>query len=175
MSKNTLLILGYGEHGKDKFAEYLADELQVPMCASSSMIAAEAIVFPWFHVHYPGRYATVEECFNDRRRWRYVWHDLISEYNAKDGTRLARKILESQDWYIGMRSVRELSACREAGLFSHTFWVDAGGRKPPEGAGSNSVHYDPSFMVRVDNSGTLDELRAAAVFVANLLRREFAN
>ena len=169
MSHFNTLILGYGEHGKDQFAEYLSAPLRLRTC-SSSYFACQRVIYPWFCKALPSLYETIEQCYEDRRNWRACWHYLISQYNAPDKTKLASELLKTHDVYIGMRCKKEVLACRDKKLFNFYFWVDASQRKSPESAASNSIHFDPSYMVRIDNNGSLDDLKKQALQAAALMR-----
>ena len=163
-----VLVLGYGEHGKDEFAERLAKRIGLQF-ASSSQFACERVVFPWFQEHLPTYYANSQECFAGRRNWRALWHYLIYRYNLEDKSRLAREIMEENDAYIGMRAADEFEACIKEEVFTHVFWVDATGRVPPEDQSSCSIHYDPDIMCMVDNGGDLDQLQEEVELTAGML------
>lgn len=163
-----VLVLGHGEHGKDEFAERLAERIGLQF-VSSSQFACDRVIFPWFQEHLPGYYLIAEECFNDRRNWRACWHELICDYNREDKSRLAREIMEENDAYIGMRAADELKACVKEEVFTHIFWVDAEGRVPPEDQSSCSVQYDHETMCMVDNGGDLDQLQEEVELVAGML------
>lgn len=163
-----VLVLGYGEHGKDEFAARLAKRIGLQF-VSSSQFACDRVVFPWFQEHLPGYYESAEECFEGRRNWRALWHHLICEYNLEDKARLAREIMQENDAYIGMRAADELQACVNAEVFTHIFWVDAGDRVPPEDVSSCSVKYNPDIMCMVDNSGDLNLLQEEVELTAEML------
>jgi hypothetical protein len=149
MARPRILILGHGRHGKDTVAEYLCDRTGLTF-RSSSLFLAERIVMPELAkrgICYP----TVGECYDDRGNHREAWRDIISEYNGKDATRLARAILRESDVYVGMRTAREFSA--SAGLFDHILWVDATGRAIPEDP-TMGIEFETG-MVRIDNGFTL--------------------
>lgn len=165
--------MGHGDHGKDEFGERLAAALSLRFC-SSSMFACERVIFPWFLRHFPELYATPLECFKARREWRVLWHNLIARYNTPLKTRLANAVLEEHEIYIGMRCPLELGASTEGRLFRYYFWVDASERKPPESAGSNGITYDPSYMIRIGNNGTKDELQDRVNETAALMLNEYA-
>lgn len=163
-----VLILGYGEHGKDEFAARLAERIGLQF-VSSSQFACERVIFPWCDKHLPACYSNSQECFLDRRNWRSLWYYLICQYNSDDKSRLAREIMEQNDCYVGMRSSDELEACMREEVFTHIFWVDADGRVPPEDQSSNSIHYDHEIMCMVDNGGDLDQLQEEVELAAGML------
>jgi hypothetical protein len=150
-----LLILGWARHGKDTAAEYLRDKHGVRF-ASSSYFLAEKVVMP--ELSKRGiEYASLDDCYADRVNHRALWRDIIAEYNGDDPARLARAILADCDCYVGMRTAHEYAAAKP--LFDHVLWVDASARGlPPEGRDSMDIDYAPD-MIRIDNSGTLEQLR----------------
>lgn len=152
-----LLLIGPARHGKDTVADILRDDWGLKP-QSSSLFCAEHVMMPYFEsIGKP--YASLDECFADRVNHRDVWHDQIVAYNAEP-TRLTREILGSgHDIYVGMRSGREYAASRF--LFDHILWVDGSKRGlPPEPITSMQISYDPKYMVLIENSGSLDDLKA---------------
>lgn len=172
MARDKILILGYARHGKDTFANYLSSLIDVKLM-SSSKFANESIIYPWFKERFPGYYTDADACFADRGNWRPQWHKLIADYNTPDRTRLARKILQLNDGYIGMRCIHEVKACLEAKLFQRVYWVDASRREPKEDSRSNSVHYDSSCMIKVDNNGTEDDLLYSTFAIISHIEKGF--
>jgi len=151
---SKILIMGYGRHGKDTVAEMLAQLLGVQF-TSSSRAALEEVIYP---VMQPAMgYTSLNECFEDRVNHRAEWYDLICNYNSKDPTRLARKVLERSSIYVGMRSATELQACKHANVFDHIVWVDASRRLPPEPESSCTVTPEMAHCV-LNNNGTLEHL-----------------
>lgn len=167
-----LLIVGHGRHGKDTVAEFFG-ELGGYTWTSSSLACAEHVCLPWFNSaeHLPS-YANAEDCFKDRHgrtpahrsegfefyEHREQWFLAISQYNTPDKTRLARKILETSDMYVGMRSRKELWACKAGGVFDFVIWVDGSERHEPEAPGSMQI--EPWMAdFHIDNNGTLNETR----------------
>lgn len=146
-----LLILGYGRHGKDTVAELIHSETKLAF-QSSSVAAAELIIYPQMKERYPNARA----CFEDRHNHRAEWYKLICEYNLLDPSRLAQEILKSYDIYVGMRSQKELEASKH--LFDLIIWVDASGRIEPEPENSCTVRPD-SAEYFLFNNGTLDDLQ----------------
>lgn len=149
------LILGHARHGKDTAAEYLRDKYGIEF-RSSSLFLAETVVRPALEcrgIAYP----TLEACYADRVRHRALWREIIEDYNRDDGARLAKAILAESDCYVGMRTLREYEASRA--LFNVILWIDATGRGiPPESRDSMTITFDPGWMLRVDNGGTLEQL-----------------
>jgi hypothetical protein len=153
-----LLLLGPGRHGKDTVAEMLREEFGLKFI-SSSLFAAERVMMPYFK-SIGKHYDNVGDCFDDRHTGhnRAVWHEQIQGYNSPDKAKLAREILEESDIYVGMRCCIELKA--SAHLFDHIIWVDASGRGiPMEDSSSMTVVYDPGSMWKINNDGTLENLR----------------
>lgn len=135
-----VLILGYARHGKDTFAKQLTGV----RFSSSSWFAARHFIFE--RLNSQGwDYSTVQECYNDRRNYRAVWHSLIAEYNENDPTLLARRLLLEYDVYVGMRARREVAACFSSELFEVVYWVDASQRLPPES--KSSMDFDLDWVI----------------------------
>ncbi|MBV1929741.1 MAG: hypothetical protein KUG81_09560 [Gammaproteobacteria bacterium] len=148
-----ILVLGHGRHGKDTVAERLNLSLGMSF-QSSSQACSDYFIFDRLKGKYG--YKSSDECYADRHSHRVEWFNLISEYNSKDKTRLARNILESNQLYIGMRCREELNACIEANIFDHIVWVDASGRLPPEDIKSNTITMDDADAVILNNGTLLD-------------------
>jgi hypothetical protein len=137
--------------------------------ASSSFFLAEKLILPYFEQFRnnpqlrDGRwfkaYDSLDECYADRGNFRDIWHDQITLYNEADRTRLCREILDAgNDIYVGMRSQLEYEAVKH--LFNDIWWVDASGRGlPPESLSSMNIRFNPKYMRKIDNSGTLEELQ----------------
>lgn len=152
-----ILILGHAKHGKDTAAEHLRDAHGVDF-RSSSLFLADRVVRPALAARGL-EYDTLEDCYADRVNHRALWHELIAGYNTPDPARLAKAILAECDCYVGMRSKREYDASRS--LFDAVLWIDASRRGlPPEGGDSMDIVFNPAQMLRVDNGGTLEQLRA---------------
>lgn len=152
-----LLILGHARHGKDTAAEHLRDAHGIAF-RSSSLFLAEAVVRP--ELERRGlTYPDLDACYADRVNHRALWREIIEDYNRDDAARLAKAILAVSDCYVGMRMPREFSTSRA--LFDAVLWIDASGRGlPPEGADSMGITFDPAWMIRIDNGGTLDAMKA---------------
>ena len=153
-----ILVLGHARNGKDTVAEILRDRYGMRF-TSSSLFCAERYVLPYMRAR--GHiYDTAEECFADRANHRKEWYDCISAVADKDPTTLTREIFGANDVYCGMRASRDFHAAKAAGLFDLCLWVDASGLGiPPEPRDSCTVEPWMADLV-VDNSGTLEELKA---------------
>lgn len=181
----TILILGYGRSGKDTFASFLAASTGLTF-QSSSAAAAEVI----FNMLPEGCYADPAECFTDRHNHRQLWFDLITAYNRKDKTRLAKKVLEKSNSYIGMRSFEEVKHCLIQNMFSHVVWVERPGNKPETG----SMDFDETMLkdvilslnqdlpqaegihfYKVENSADIDSLEFIAHSYKSVLQLEDVN
>jgi hypothetical protein len=119
-----MMVVGHGRHGKDTAAEVLRDVYGATF-VSSSWFMAERVVYPYFCRHYPIKYGSVQECYDDRANERPIWFDLIAESNAADLTTLGRAIFKEYDLYVGNRNAREFHALRNAGVFDVSIWIDA--------------------------------------------------
>lgn len=149
------IIMGHARHGKDTACLYLQNQWQRAWIGSSYW-AAEHIIMPKF----PGRWQSINECYESRFSERAMWFDLIAEFNTPDGARLARAIFnDGYDIYCGMRNRAELKVCRAAGIVDHVIWIDASDRLPPEDDSSITVTELMADHI-ISNNGTEDELRA---------------
>lgn len=147
-----ILLLGYGRHGKDTVAEMLRD-LKGFSFTSSSMFCAERVVFP----HMAGSYSNAQECFDDRHNHRALWYDLITAFNVPDASSLGRAIFSEYDIYAGLRNSTEFHACKNAGVFDVSVWVDRSKVLPPEDRSSCTVEPWMADYV-LDNNGSLENL-----------------
>lgn len=155
MSKPKLLIIGHARHGKDTAAEYLATQYGFTF-RSSSQMAAEIFIFDSLRTKYG--YQTFEECYEDRMNHRAEWYRLIRSYNYPDKTRLAQKIMERADIYVGMRDRDEIEACREKKIFDYIIWIDAHQRLPQEPPDSFNIDISLSDYI-VNNNLTEGHMR----------------
>ena len=153
--KPKLLIIGHAGHGKSTVCTLLRSRYGMSFAESSQFCAAN-IIMPYFDSIGQG-YQSVEECFADRINHRWIWFNLIREYNSSDATTLAREILDKFDVYSGMRSADELITCKQAKLFDHIVWVDRSEHAPVEPASSCTVLREMANYV-IDNNGTEQQL-----------------
>jgi predicted HAD superfamily Cof-like phosphohydrolase len=152
-----IILLGYGRHGKDTVAEMLRDKYGYRFQASSVFLA-ERVMMPYFNsLQSHIGYASVEECFEDRHNHRATWFEQIELFNYPDRTKLATELFKQNDVYVGMRSAKELQACKVAGTADLIIWVDASDRMPPEDKASCTVEPWMADYI-IDNNGTLEDL-----------------
>ena len=144
-----LLIIGHAQHGKDTLAEIWERHFGLKF-KGSSMAAAEIFIFDALKDIYG--YKTFEECFEDRKNHRDLWHDMITEYNKDDKARLAKEILAISDCYVGMRNDLEVTECFRLRLFDLVIWVDASKRKPLEPKSSFKIGKEWADII-IDNNG----------------------
>lgn len=160
--RRAILVLGHGGHGKGELCKLLT-ELYGAECLSSSQ-AALPHIWPALQAalsyDFDGRSCrSPEEANTQRGEHRELWRELITLYNTPDKTTLAREVLSRADVYDGMRCAEEFAASRH--LFDYVVWVDAAarvGRVDP----TLTISRDVADLV-IDNNGTLDDLRGAAV------------
>lgn len=185
--KYRLLIVGHGDHGKDKLAEML-EKLAGLTHKSSSIFAAEKAVWPKLRDYHPSRYVSgklspdklvfysnVMDAYNDRRRTdenRLFWEKAITEYNA-DPLRLSTELYdEGYDIYTGMRTEREFRAAQKHPKYKiHTIFVDACQRK---------AYRDPTLKIKpewcdtlIRNNGTEADLERKLPVIWNMILRDF--
>lgn len=144
-----ILILGHGEHGKDKLAKFIRD-IHGLTFESSSWAVAELVAFP----RLQDWYRNLKECYEDRRDHRLLWKNMITAYNTPDKARLQREVLKRCDMYVGLRCDQEFAAGKH--LYDLILWVDASQRHPVDP--SMSIEFDPSCMIKIDNNGTIADL-----------------
>ena len=149
-----ILVIGHARHGKDTVAQMICDHFDLTF-KSSSEAAAEIFIFERLKEKYD--YKTFLECFEDRVNHRKEWHDLITDYNAKNPSRLAEEILEKNDMYVGMRSNLEVEACLYKGLFDIVLGV-FDPRKPLESEDSFSINIWEKSHFIIPNAGSLADL-----------------
>ncbi len=160
-----LLLIGHARHGKDTAAEYFRDNFGL-IFKSSSIAAAELFIFDALREKYG--YDTISDCFEDRVNHREEWARLVDGYNASDLTSLAKGILRFSDCYVGMRSSREIAACKAEHLFDLIIWVDASDRLPLEDESSISVRREDAHII-IDNNGTEEQFKAKLHSIGNII------
>jgi deoxyadenosine/deoxycytidine kinase len=119
MHNKKILIIGHGGSGKDTVSNIIANRLDLTF-TSSSRFVLENIIYPKLQNFYK----SAEDCFNDRRNNRELWHDLILAHNAIDKAKLIKDILYGNDIYCGLRNYEEFKAGKH--LFDYVIYVDAG-------------------------------------------------
>lgn len=145
-----LLVIGKARHGKDTFAEILAENFEFSF-SSSSMAAAKIFLFDVLKQKYG--YKTLQECYDDRLNKRDEWFDLITAYNIPDRNRLTREILKEHTCYAGMRNLEEFKHSKD--LFDLVVYVDATERV---GSEDSSMQIDKKYAdIVIENNGTLEE------------------
>ena len=149
-----ILILGHARHGKDTVAEMINEDFGLDF-KSSSMACAEIFIYDALKDKYG--YKTFEECYEDRMNHRAEWHDMICEYNKDDKARLAKKILEDNDMYVGMRSDDEVIESKRQSVFDLIIGV-YDYRKPLESPDSFSINIWEHCDFVIPNGTTLEDL-----------------
>lgn len=162
-----LLIIGHGRHGKDSVADII-NELWATQGISSSMFAAERVVFRALRDEYPDAQA----CYEDRANRRTLWFELIRMYSEHDPARLARELLQEYDIYVGMRCRAEFDACMAQGLFDYVIWVDATARGIPQEPSSSMELTPEDATYCVYNDGDLQKLYSSTVELLQALMHD---
>jgi hypothetical protein len=121
---------------------------------SSSRVACEKFIFQDLRKKHG--YGSVKECFDDRVNHRQEWFQAICDFNRADPAKLAKILLQDNDIYCGMRSLKEFQSSK--GLFDTSIWVDASERHPLEPSNSNEMTLELADLV-VDNNSDLESLR----------------
>ena len=151
-----ILILGHARHGKDTVADILCEKFSLRSTASS-MAAARIFLLDILREKYGFKYTCVNQAFKDRINHRDIWYNEISEYNKDNKSRLAKKIMETNDIYTGLRSAEEVEQCIKEGIFDLILGV-YDYRKPHEPLTSNTANVFKYSDFVITNNGTLDEL-----------------
>lgn len=164
MTRKTILVLGYGRHGKDTVGEMLRDGYGYRFTSSSMFVAKEVLWSNWGCAVYE----SFAEMYADRSNHRLLWMQMISAYNTPDKTKTTSTMLERGfDMYVGMRRQDELDASR--GLFDVVLWVDASERHPPETGSMDITRESANPDYVIDNNGPEEDLPAIlAEFVSSL-------
>lgn len=149
-----LLIIGSARHGKDTVAELLKENFGISFI-SSSQACSDIFIYDALKDKYG--YKSPDECFMDRVNHRKEWYDLICDYNKVDKAKLAKKILEYNNTYVGMRDKEEVEACIKEDLFDLIIWVDASERLPVESSESFNISKYIADII-IDNNTTYDDL-----------------
>lgn len=153
-TKYNILVIGHKEHGKSTFAELLSTSTNYKH-KDSSLMACELFIFNLLKNKY--NYKTIEECYIDRRNKREEWYKLISNYNEFNKTRLIEDILKTNEIYVGLRSIEELKAGIERGLFDLIIGV-FDERKPLEESNSFTIDIFKYSDFIVHNNSTINDL-----------------
>ncbi|ADK73419.1 Cof hydrolase [Roseobacter phage RDJL Phi 1] len=183
----NVLVLGYGRHGKDTVSEMLRDNFGFTFTSSSEFCAEKvvmaAIEEAWSkfeaaggHPAFPKptipRYASAQECFDDRANHRQFWYEAIRDFNRPDLTALGQAIFAENDVYCGLRHKSEFHAVKNAGIPDIVVWVDRSDHLPPEPKESCSVEpWMADFII--DNNGTIEELELNVLSLFDRLMGEY--
>lgn len=174
-----LAICGPGRSGKDVAAKTIADVLGVPYRQSTSEAATELVWREWGQhkivgyrtaelgdgTQYKQRYNDAAEMFADRSNHRATWAKIIYSYNAPDGTRLYREMLEGGEFILcGVRRAMELKACQSAGLINLSIYIDR-----PGCADTTCEITAADCDLSILNHGTEEEFKARLVRIAKAL------
>lgn len=147
------MLFGYGGSGKDSICRILYEIFGLTY-ASSSHFAMELFLFDLLNNKYGFDYQTKEDCYSDRHNKRQIWYEEIKAYNTPDGSRLARDLYNRYNIYNGVRNIHEFLAIKDAKLFDHAIWIDAGERIVDEDITSCTVKPIDADII-LDNNGPL--------------------
>lgn len=117
-----LCIVGQGRAGKDTAAHYLAEHTNLRYTHGISRQAAPYVFRTLLAQGF--RYATLDECFDDRANHREAWADAIDQMQALDPAIITRELFKEQDIVTGVRRVREFQQVRDEGLADAVIWID---------------------------------------------------
>jgi len=155
-----LIINGHAQHGKDFFADRVADMLGLRKL-NASMWFAEKVLMPAF----PSEYACVEQAYQDRVNHRSLWYEMM-----RMGDWQAR-FMEVSDIFCGHRNIEEhQQMVADTGAFRiWVNWVD----KPHEPAASSQWQNPDDIMINHDfiftHNGHPDELDGALTRLKEVL------
>jgi hypothetical protein len=147
-------ISGPGRAGKDSVAEMFRDLSTLRYIGGTSLFAA-SIVRDKFTPPSGRKYATAQECWEDRHSHREAWAKIIGDSNGSDPVRFYRDCLAEQDILTGVRWRREMLACREAKLVDLWLWVE----RPGIPADPTQEFTAGECDLTIVNDGTLEDLR----------------
>lgn len=119
-------ISGPGRCGKDTAAEWLGRHTTMRYKAGTSLWAA-SMVFDHLQRADGPRYATKDDCWQDRHNHRMLWAEVIAQYNRDDPVAMYRDCLAEQDILTGVRWRHEFEAINAAGLVDLWVWVERPG------------------------------------------------
>jgi len=162
-----ILILGDAGSGKDTYAEYLS------YWYGYKFVPAFKIYGPWIREQLSIiglKYPTFNKCYEDRVNNRALWFDLISQYNKKDNSKLARNILIKSDIYPGIRSINELESSLY--LFDRIIYINAKNRIPKEDFSSNEIDLEKAFDIVGDKLEIVQNNDSLLKFVFNIWKKE---
>lgn len=145
-------IVGNGEAGKDCVAEILRDRLGLRYLKGTSAWAADIVYHQMLADGHT--YASVKECWEDRRNHRAYWARVIGEYNREDPVRMYRECLEEQDLLVGLRWRHEFLACQDAGIVDLWLYIERPGTVDPT---NQILPEDCDYTIL--NNGSLEDLR----------------
>jgi len=160
-----IFIIGHARHGKDTLADYLGKHWDLNSISSSEM-SNKLFIFNKLSKKYG--YSNEQECFDDRYNHRKEWYDLITNYNKKDLSRLAKEISLSYDMYIGIRDENELLACFENDIVDLVVGV-YDPRKPLESEESMKIDIFKYSDILIPNAGTLEEFESKIIRINNII------
>ncbi len=160
-----ILIIGHARHGKDTVAKMIKGNIGLHF-ASSSEVANDVFVFNLLKDKHG--YKSKDQCFQDRVNHRAEWFDMITEYNSKDGARLAKDILKEHDIYVGMRNNTELQECKRQKLFDVIIGV-YDQSKPHEPIESFDIDLFSESHFIICTSSDLAKTKKTVDFICNAL------
>lgn len=161
-----ILVLGYSQSGKDYFAKTLSENFGLKY-KNASIRAAEEFVFN--SMKEEQKYSSPIECYMDRENHRECWYKLFKEYNKEDKCRFVKKMLEENDFYVGLRDREEVEACKH--LFDIIVWIDTDLRQENKETEKSFTISKDQADILIDNNGSIDDfLKEISKFAINYLR-----
>lgn len=146
--KPTFLFAGPGRAGKDVGAQILAKLTGLRYAGSFSWAAIPFIAD--FLKQHPMK------CWEERHQNRQLWKDRLDYIRDGDETLLAELALATGEIAAGIRDRKELSAVKEAGLFTRIFWIERPGIPEDPTLTFTAADCDEIIV----NYGTLDQYKS---------------
>jgi len=153
--KPKVVIAGYSGHGKMEIAKLLS--AHGFSCITKTRFIYEKFLFDQL-VLDGYDYRTVNKAIKDKRNHQQYFDLSVSKYESGDCSKIAKKLLEEYNVYVGICDSKELNTLRERGLVDIVIWVDGFTRLGTTDPVSNIdiVESDADFVF--DNNGSKEDL-----------------
>ena len=115
--KPNILIIG-PSGVKRKLAKTISDRLNIKYTETTEILCKQ-VIYP----HLSGFYGNPECFYHNKCNDRKLWGIILNEYNKDNSTRFIDKVLSQSDIYVGLISLKELTASLNKGLFDTVIYV----------------------------------------------------
>lgn len=116
MAPTKLLLVGYGQAGKDSAGEWLQENFNCKFGGSTSFYLARHVA------RITGQ--PEQQCYEARRQNRDLWWRIGRELRDNDPGCLIREALANGNVIAGVRDKCEVVAAREQGLVDVIAWIE---------------------------------------------------